>query len=140
LHPAFRAEYSDLDAMTREFRTRWVGHGDNQWLAPQLPDPITGYYDIEGFTPYNNYNYSTARVVKGDFIRLKSLSLGYDLPSKLLERTNLFRTANIRVTGKDLWLIYADKALNGQDPEFFNTGGVALPALPQVVFSLTLGF
>ncbi len=31
-------------------------------------------------TRYNAYNYSTARVAKGDFIRLKELSLTYNLP------------------------------------------------------------
>lgn len=140
LHSSFRNEYSDLDAMTREFRDRWVGHNDDPWLAPQLPDNMIENYDYSGYYPYSNYNYSTARVVRGDFVRLKSLSLGYDIPYRWLERSKVFRSANVRVTGKDLWLIYSDKALNGQDPEFFNTGGVALPALPQVIFSLTLGF
>jgi hypothetical protein len=44
------------------------------------------------------------------------------------------------VTGKDLLLIFSDKRLNGQDPEFLNTGGVALPALPSMIVSVTLGF
>lgn len=141
LTPSYKTTYTDLDAMTKELIDRWVAYGDGVLQAPQLPDPVLNYYDVaESAYPYNNYNYSTARVVKGDFIRLKSLSLSYDLPTRWLEPTKVFRSANIRVTGKDLWLIYADKRLNGQDPEFFNTGGVALPALPQLIFSLNLTF
>ena len=44
-----------------------------------------------------------------------------------------------KTTGKDLWLLYSDKKLHGQDPEFYNSGGVAMPIQPQVVFSLDLG-
>lgn len=29
---------------------------------------------------YNAYNYSTERIAKGDFIRLKEISLAYDFP------------------------------------------------------------
>jgi hypothetical protein len=42
--------------------------------------------------------------------------------------------------GTNLWLIYSDPALQGQDPEFFNAGGVALPINKQFTFSLKLGF
>ena len=37
------------------------------------------------------------------------------------------------------WLIYSDNRLHGQDPEFFNTGGVALPVNKQITLSLKLG-
>jgi hypothetical protein len=33
-------------------------------------------------------------------------------------------------------LLYSDKRLLGQDPEFFGSGGVALPVPKQVAFSL----
>jgi len=36
-------------------------------------------------------------------------------------------------------VIYADKKLNGQDPEFFNTGGVASPVPKQFTLTLRLG-
>jgi hypothetical protein len=38
------------------------------------------------------------------------------------------------------WLIYADKRLNGQDPEFVNSGGVALPIAKQYTLTLKMGF
>jgi hypothetical protein len=39
----------------------------------------------------------------------------------------------------NLWLIYADKRLNGQDPEFFSSGGVAMPIPRQLTLSLKVG-
>ena len=55
-------------------------------------------------------------------------------------KSPLATRAAVRLTAKDLWLMYSDKALNGQDPEFFNTGGVAMPVQTQFVLSLDLGF
>jgi hypothetical protein len=44
------------------------------------------------------------------------------------------------VVGNNLWLIYSDPDLHGQDPEFFNAGGVALPINKQFTLSLKVGF
>ena len=55
-------------------------------------------------------------------------------------RTGSARAASVRFTVKDPWLIYSDKALNGRDPEFYNTGGVAMPTTTQFTLSLNLGF
>ena len=78
--------------------------------------------------------------MKGDFIRLKTISLNYDFSPSWVSKSRFFRTASLRLTVKDPWLIYADKALKGQDPEFFNTGGVAMPTTTQFTLSLNLGF
>lgn len=37
-------------------------------------------------------------------------------------------------------LIYSDKKLNGQDPEFYRTGGVSQPITSQYTFSLNVSF
>jgi hypothetical protein len=37
-------------------------------------------------------------------------------------------------------LLYSDRKLNGQDPEFFASGGVALPQPRQFTLSLNVGF
>ena len=49
------------------------------------------------------------------------------------------RSGSVSVTGNNLWLIYSDSRLHGQDPEFFTTGGVALPVNKQITLSLKLG-
>lgn len=47
---------------------------------------------------------------------------------------------SLKLQATNLFLIYADKKLNGQDPEFFNTGGVASPVPRQFTLTLRLGF
>jgi hypothetical protein len=46
----------------------------------------------------------------------------------------------VKVTATNLWLAYADKKLNGRDPEFYNAGGVSSPNPRQFTLTLKLGF
>ena len=46
---------------------------------------------------------------------------------------------SLKLQATNLFLIYADKKLNGQDPEFFNTGGVAVPVPKQFTLTLRMG-
>ena len=87
---------------------------------------------------YNAYNYSTERIAKGDFIRMKEISLNYDFPKSLASRMKL-SNLSLKLQATNLFLIYADKKLNGQDPEFFDTGGVAAPVPKQFTLTLRLG-
>jgi hypothetical protein len=89
--------------------------------------------------PYNNYNYSSERVAKGDFVRVKSVSLTYQLPASFIERTGFLKTLSLTAAAINPWLIYSDKKLRGQDPEFFSAGGVAQPIQKQITFSLKAG-
>ena len=141
LDPVFSDTYSDINALPNDFKNRWVMSGDEKYTnIPAIADLQTASIELGNAYPYNNYNYSDVRVAKGDFIRLKSISFAYDMPSSWIRKSHFFKSASIRVTGKDLWLLYSDKKLHGQDPEFYNSGGVAMPIQPQVVFSLDLGF
>ena len=49
-------------------------------------------------------------------------------------------TLSLKVQATNLFLLYADKKLNGQDPEFFNTGGVAVPVPKQFTVTFKFGF
>jgi hypothetical protein len=46
---------------------------------------------------------------------------------------------SVKLQATNPFLIYADKKLNGQDPEFFNSGGVAVPMARQFTLTLRLG-
>ncbi|WP_367112889.1 SusC/RagA family TonB-linked outer membrane protein [uncultured Chitinophaga sp.] len=138
LYPAFKTSYSDLDALPREFNNRWRIPGDQAFTnVPSLLGAME-QSRLGGIYPYNNYNYSTERVVKGDFIRLKTVSLSYRVPPKFLNRIKM-NSASITAATTNPWLIYSDKRLYGQDPEFFNAGGVALPIQKQYTLSLKVG-
>jgi TonB-linked SusC/RagA family outer membrane protein len=137
LNPAFKNGYSDLDAMPREFLDRWITPGDEKYTdIPAIAD-LNVLAGLGSTYPYNTYNYSTARVADGGFVRMRTISLSYTLPNKIVAGTT-FTSASISLTGTNLWLVYADKKLYGQDPEFFSSGGVALPVPRQITLSVKL--
>ena len=139
LDPVFSNTYDDLISMPKEFKNRWVVPGDeNMTSIPVIASKRQNKNDTNLKYAYNAYNYSTERIAKGDFIRMKEISLGYDFPSKLVSHIGL-GSASLKLQATNLFLIYADKKLNGQDPEFFNTGGVAVPVPKQFTLTLRLG-
>lgn len=139
LDPVFKSSYSDLTSMPKEFKNRWVLPGDENITDVPVIASARQNKNISYLSyAYNAYNYSSARIAKGDFIRLKEVSLTYDIPTKIVQT---FRLSNLslKLQATNLFLLYADKKLNGQDPEFFNTGGVAAPVPKQFTFTLRLG-
>jgi hypothetical protein len=70
---------------------------------------------------------------------MKEISLGYEFPQSLISSLNL-NSLSLKLQATNLFLLYADKKLNGQDPEFFNTGGVAVPLPKQFTLTLRFGF
>lgn len=137
---SFFAGYSDLAANPKEFKNRWVLPGDELITTIPTIASLRQLQNVDNLSyAYNAYNYSTERTAKGDFIRLKELSFMYDIPKKVVQFANI-NTASIKLQATNLALLYADRKLNGQDPEFMNAGGVATPMPKQFTFALRLGF
>jgi TonB-linked SusC/RagA family outer membrane protein len=141
LTPVYTTYYSDLDALPNEFGKRYVNPGDEK--LTNIPSVLM--YEQAGYPlqqqsafPYQNYNYSHDRVADGGFVRLKSVTLNYQMPQSFINKMGM-KTGSLSLTGNNLWLIYSDSRLHGQDPEFFNTGGVAMPINRQITFSLKMG-
>src|SRR5699024_8803187 len=75
LQPSYSASYSDLYNVSKDLINRWIYHGDE--FLTVIPSVLDGYassYEVysdnnernaASYT-YNAYNYSTARVAKGD--------------------------------------------------------------------------
>lgn len=81
----------------------WLGQG----VGPDGEDYGAGYYR-------NRYRGSTENFVEeADWIRLRNVSLRYQLPTSLLESSFIQRAA-ITLTGNNLWL---DTPYSGFDPE-----------------------
>lgn len=138
LDPVFSAYYSDLSSMTKEFKNRWMKQGDERTTnVPVILGYRQYYKDSQLRYGYNAYNYSTERIAKGDFIRMKEISLSYDFPQNLIKSLKL-SNLSLKLQATNLFLLYADKKLNGQDPEFFNSGGVAAPVPKQYTLTLKL--
>lgn len=89
LQPFYNGSYTDLDAMPNEFKNRWTLPGDEKLTnIPSIADRYTSFStNNDNAYPYNNYNYSTARVVDGSFVRLKSVTLQYSLLPRMLQGT-----------------------------------------------------
>ena len=139
LDPVFQKSYNDLTSMPKEFANRWMVPGDeNITTIPVIASKRQNKNDPNLSYAYSAYNYSTERIAKGDFIRMKEISLAYQFPKAWIEPLNL-NSASLKLQATNLFLIYADKKLNGQDPEFFNTGGVAVPMAKQFTLTLKLG-
>ncbi len=138
LDSKFKALYTDLDAMPNEFKDRWIMPGDEYYTdIPSIMDPQTRL-DLGSVYPYNYYNYSTARTVDGSFVRLKTIALNYAIPNYIISKMRI-KSSSLAFNANNIALLYADKALRGQDPEFFNSGGVALPMPKQFTFTLKVG-
>jgi len=143
LDPVFSSSYSDLSALPREFKNRWMIPGDEAitnipTIASRNQADRYGSYALR--TAYNAYNYSTERIAIGDFIRLKEVALTYSFPENMLKKTGVINRASVKFAATNLCLLYADKKLNGQDPEFINSGGVAAPISKQFTATIRLGF
>ncbi|MCR5132254.1 MAG: SusC/RagA family TonB-linked outer membrane protein [Prevotella sp.] len=140
LDPVFKNVYNDLVATPREFNNRWSSSGEEEiTTVPVIPSVRQNFLNPNLSVAYSAYNYCTERVAKGDFIRMKEISLDYTFPKEWLQPIGI-QNINLKLQATNLFLIYADKKLNGNDPEFFNTGGVASPMPRQFTFTVRLGF
>jgi len=138
LDPVFAGKYTDLTSMTKEFKDRWMVPGDEQYTNVPVILSKAQYDDNSTLRyGYNAYNYSDVRIAKGDFIRMKEISLQYDFPKGWIKPLN---NLSLKVQATNLFLIYADKKLNGQDPEFFRSGGVSAPVPKQFTATVKVGF
>ncbi|MFJ1473654.1 SusC/RagA family TonB-linked outer membrane protein [Capnocytophaga cynodegmi] len=142
LNPSFDPAFADLNVFSTEYYNRWIAPGD-EWRTevPALPSQdlirLIGEENIE--RAYNTYNYSQNRVADGSFIRMKNISLGYNVPEHYAKKFGL-STINVRGQVTNPFLIYSDKRLKGQDPEYYRSGGVSLPTPKQFTLTVNVGF
>ena len=106
--------------MSRSFVNRWVVPGDEAVTnVPVILDKqVVQGGNADLLSAYDLYNKSTVRVADGDYLRLKSVRLSYNLPGKWYQKVGA-TNAQISLEGQNLMLLYSDKKLNGQDPDFF---------------------
>ncbi len=142
LDPAYSSNYSDLSVFPTEFINRWLSPGDeNITNIPVIPTRqlIQRRGENNSRQTFNAYNYSSERIADGDFIRLKNITLGYSLDKKVIKKLGMSRF-RLSLQSTNPFLIYSDKKLAGQDPEFIRSGGVAFPITRLYTFTVNLGF
>ena len=132
--------YTDYGIVPRELNNRWQFAGDE--TKTNIPVVYTtfmqnayGYNEIS--QAYNTYDYSDIRIAKGDNIRLKEISLGYTFDKDFLRETRI-RQLSVKLQATNLAFLYADKRLNGDDPDYLVNGYT--PISPKrLIFTLRVG-
>lgn len=140
LYPTYSSSYSDMRSMPEEMKNRWMKPGEEKYTdIPAIPSTDQLSQNPDLVYAYNAYNFSTARVAKGDFVRLKTVTFSYNFSNKFAERLKV-NSLQLKGTVSNVCLIYTDKRLHGQDPEFISSGGVAMPTPRKFTLSLRAGF
>lgn len=87
----------------------------------------------------NNYGSSDFWLVNTAYIRLKNLSIGYDLKNRLLKRTPWLTKCNVALSGYNL-LTFSPANNFGIDPEIGNANLYTYPVSRVYSISLNIGF
>lgn len=128
-------------SLSKDLEDRWAAPGDEKHT--NIPTIVDRRFDKDldnrSLNLYEIYNKSDIRVADGSFVRLKTISLGYNIPKTFAERIGV-QNARVSFQAQNLALLYSDEKLNGLDPEFYRSGGVALPTPRTYTFSLSIGF
>ena len=134
--------YNDYTTAPRELNNRWQYAGDEQ--KTNIPRLYTTYMYEKIYGGWKNitqayltYDYSDVRIAKGDNIRLKEISLGYTFDREFLQNSRI-RQLSLKLQATNVALLYADKKLNGDDPDYLANGYT--PISPKrIIFTLRIG-
>lgn len=124
--------YYGLIGSQKDLALRWRQPGDEAFTnVPGLKNVSTN--------SSNRYKMSDLLVESASHIRLQQISVGYQIPTKLLERV-AFKSANVNFSVRNLGLIWkANKA--GVDPAYIaGTNYNNLPPAPSFYMGLNVSF
>lgn len=131
------AYYENLPS---EFVTHWRKTGDEKITnKPGFMRSNSGYSPYYYTTPvgsvnmYSMWDQSEQRVVNADFLRCRTLSLGYTVPAEFLSKMKV-RGLSFNLNVNNPFVIKNYK-LKKQDPE---TGSSSIPLLPSYNFSINI--
>ncbi len=100
----------NFNTLTDVYNRRWVRPGD----ITDVPRPINGNAELRGAS-----SFAGSRTLEdASYLRLKQITLSYDLPSSLLQRIKL---RQVRVYGQALNMLTWTR-WTGYDPEWLNFG------------------
>ena len=92
-----------------------------------------------GLNGSNNYQYSNFWLINGAYIRMKDFKFGYNFKYSLLKKVNWLTTANVAITGQNIFTISAVTKY-GLDPENSSMENYGYPNERALAISINLGF
>ncbi len=139
LDPVYNYYYNDVENISKEMAHRWQLPGDEQYTnVPAILDLDKQYQmQVQGYDIPYMYNNSDIRVVDASYLKLRNVTLGYNLRP---EKHAIRGVGNLlfQVQGNNLWTL-AHKRLNGRDPEAM-IQGTNMPLLTSFTLSLKAQF
>lgn len=141
----------------KEFVDRWRKPGDEKYtnipgfIVDELPsgrDNWKGWWKYgdeefdfgSGLTYYSMYDYSNIRVIKGDYLKLQSISLRYNVEDKFCKKLGI-KSAYVSLSGTNLFTIQ-DKRAKGMDvtSQSGSASTINLSIRPSYSMSLNITF
>lgn len=112
----------------------------NRW-STNNPDPNALYPRIYGGSSLDDYNqnFSDFQVFDADYFRLKTVTVGYNLPQTLSNRFKIGAT-KLFVTGENLFTVRADKKMKDFDPEAPTGRGLGSLSVKSIALGLNINF
>ena len=114
----------------------------NQWQTPtkaQLdywtPENTDAYYPAPNWNKWVNREASTRYLQDASYMRLKNITLGYNVPKKVLNKLNMNKL-RLYVTGENL--LTFTNLIDGYDPE--TLGNLTYPITKKVAVGMNLTF
>ncbi len=89
----------------------WTPENKNSFAPALSSSTATSFHQL-----------STLHLQDGSYLRLKTLSIGYNVPKALIEKARIFSSARVYVLGQNLWTLTSDD-FRGPDPEVSANGG-----------------
>ena len=127
--------------MSSDFSNRWKKSGDELFTnVPVLSDEplLNSHSSIRKYPISSNmwemYNNSDLRVVSGDFIRCRNVSLRYTFDNHICKKIGLKKISTSLNIGNVF--VLKDSKLKGRDPEQVSLGSGSIP--PQRTYSFTI--
>jgi TonB-linked SusC/RagA family outer membrane protein len=102
--------------------------------------------DAQGYYQALAQRVTATHVLDGDFIKLRQVQLGYNLPSTFVSKSVIFRSAQISFVARNLWTImkHSDnidpESQFGSDVKYYGIEGTSLPSTRTYGFNLNLKF
>lgn len=141
----FRLPYPHQN-MSSDFNDRWRNPGDKTDI-PALSDE-TRFLQSSDIAPtyggqmsknfWQMYNDSDLRVVSGNYLRCRSISLSYSFPTEMLRKIHI-KGLSLSLSMTNPFVIKA-KGLKGRDPEQVTLGSNSIPPQKNYAFSMNLNF